>query len=183
MFLRMVFAGLKTFAVYAVAILFALLLNLLFGSCGSAKCVECTTDSVRVEVRTRIVYVPDTVIVEIPAQTAERTTADSVSHLENDFATSDARINADGTLTHTLATKPQKKPVEFQKPVERKDSIVYVDREVNETSQQIVEVEKKLSWWQQTEIYGFYVLLLLLVATYRKPIWKFVKKFILRLPL
>jgi len=171
---------------YVVAIVIGLGLCALFGSCRSHKDMvseHTQKDSVRVEVRTETVYVTDTLLVEIPAQTAERTTADSVSHLENDYATSDARINADGTLTHTLATKPQKKPVEFQKPVERKDSIVYVDKLVTKTDVQIKEVERDLSWWEQTRIYGCYVLAILLVILYRKPIWKFVKKLVLRLPL
>lgn len=72
-------------------------------------------DTARVETVT--IYVPDTVFVEIPAQTAERETRDSVSQLENDYAASEARINPDGSLYHDLRTKPQKKPVEFQKPV------------------------------------------------------------------
>ncbi len=44
-------------------------------------------------------------------------------------------------------------------------------------------VERNLSWWDQTRIYGCYVLAILLVILYRKPIWKFVKKLVLRLPL
>jgi len=169
---------------YVVAFILAICICALFGSCKSHKDLvnESTErDSMKVEVRTETIYVTDTLLVEIPAQTAERTTADSVSHLENDYAVSDARINADGTLFHALATKPQKKPVEFQKPIEKKDSIVYVDKFRTKTIQQKVEVEKPLSWWQQTQIYGFYVLVSLLVVLFRKPIWKFVKTFLLRL--
>lgn len=169
-----------------VAIIIGLLFCTLLGSCRSHKDLVSEhneRDSVRVETRIETVYITDTCYVEIPAQTAERTTADSVSHLENDYATSDARINADGTLTHTLATKPQKKPVEFQKPVEHRDSIVYRDKVVTKTDVQIKEVERNLSWWEQTRIYGCYVLAILLVILYRKPIWKFVKKLVLRLPL
>ena len=179
-------AGCVTAAAYVCMFLFGLLLCALLGSCKSQKNLiheKEQKDSVRVDVRYKTIIVPDTVFVEIPAQTAERTTADSVSHLENDYATSDARINADGTLTHTLATKPQKKPVEFQKPVEHRDSIVYRDKVVTKTDVQIKEVERNLSWWDQTRIYGCYVLAILLVILYRKPIWKFVKKLVLRLPL
>ena len=71
--------------------------------------------------------------------------------------------------------------VEVEKKVERKDSIVYVDKIVQQTEQQITEVEKPLSWWQQTQIYGFYVLVVLLVAIYMKPIWSLLRKFILRM--
>ena len=125
----------------------------------SAEYIE--HESERTEVRTETIYVPDTVYVEIPAQTAERTTVDSLSHLENDYATSDARINPDGTLFHSLATKPQKKPVVFQKPVERKDSIVYVEKVVIEE----VEKEKPLSRWEKFKLdYGGYSMLSLLLV-------------------
>ena len=130
-------------------------------------------DSVDVRVETRIEYVPDTVFIEIPAQTSERETADSTSHLENDYATSDARINPDGTLYHDLKTKPQKKPVKFEKPVERKDSTIYKTKTVTET--EIVKVPRDLTWWQKTQIYGFWVILFILVIVYRKKILSFVK--------
>lgn len=99
-------------------------------------------DSVRTEVVTKTYFVTDTVFVEIPAQTAERTTRDSVSRLENDYATSEARINADGTLYHDLLTKPQRIAREAEMPVERRDSIVYRDR--YRTVTDTVEVERPL---------------------------------------
>lgn len=153
---------------------------LICGLLGSCKCHRAITtivvqDSTRVEVRTETVYVPDTILVEIPAQKAERTTADSTSHLENDYAVSDAAIMPDGSLFHALETKPQQKPVEYQKPIERKDSIVYREKEVPVPYPVTEYVEKKLSWWQQTEIYGFYALLLLLLVMLRKPILKAAK--------
>lgn len=148
-------------------------------SCSSTKNLaseKTSQDSTRVEVRTQTIYVTDTLLVEIPAQTAERTTADSVSHLENDYATSEARINSDGTLYHTLATKAQKKPVEFLKPVEHNDSIVYRYVTKTETVKETVEVERNLSWWERTRIYGFYALLLLLLINYRKTIFSLARR-------
>lgn len=114
--------GCVTVVAYVVMLFIGLLLCALLGSCSSHK--NLTTehkeqDSVMVDVRYQTIIVPDTVLVEIPAQTAERTTTDSTSHLENDYATSDARINPDGTLFHLLATKPQKKPVEVDKKLSR----------------------------------------------------------------
>ena len=150
---------------------------LLVGGCSPGKHLAKTQqqqDSTRVEVRKEIVYVPDTVYLEIPAQTAERTTRDSTSHLENDYATSDARINTDGSLYHDLKTKPQDIPKEVQTPVELKDSIVYRYRyrDVVKT----VEVERELTWWQKTQMYGFWVALLVIVITYRKGIWSIIKR-------
>lgn len=130
-------------------------------------------DSVRIEYRERTVLVPDTVFVEIPAQTAERTTPDSLSHLENDYAESTARINQDGSLYHDLKTKPQTKPVTTNKEIQERDSVrtVYRDRIVKQTITETVEVEKKLSWFQKTQIAGFWTLLVFLMIVYRKKIF------------
>lgn len=135
-------------------------------------------DNVRVEYKERIVYVPDTVNVEIPAQQAERTTPDSVSKLENDYAKSEARINADGTLYHNLLTKPQKKPVVVQKPVKTKERLVYKNRYITKTNPKYIE--KELSWWQQTQIYGFWVTIIILIIIYRKKILQTFMRFFLR---
>ena len=166
---------------------------LLLGSCCTCKHITSATnteiqeqnnDSVRIEYRERIVTVPDTVFVEIPAQTAERTTADSVSHLENDYAVSDARLNTDGTLTHTLNSKPQLKPVPTEKRIEYRDSIVYRDRiltkTVTKTETKTEYVEHKRSWWEQTQIYGFWAAIILFAITYRKKIFQAVVRLFTR---
>lgn len=155
-------------------VLFPILFLLL--SCKSHRNLATMThqqDSVDVRVETRIEYIPDTVFIEIPAQMSERETADSTSHLENDYATSDARINPDGTLFHDLKTKPQKKPVEFEKPVERKDSIIYKTKTVTETK--IEKAPRDLTWWQKTQILGFWGCIFILMIVYRKKIISFVK--------
>lgn len=152
---------------------------LLAGCCHCKSVVKETTtiekDSDNVEVRKEIVYVPDTVMVEIPAQKAERITGDSVSHLENDYAISDVRVGSDGSLHHTLETKPQKRPVEFQKPVERNDSVVYkykykyLDREVVK--------QKEMSRWDRFKLdYGGWSLLACgLLAGF--VIWRIARRF------
>lgn len=153
-----------------------LLLIFLLGGCASSRRLSENVhqqDSVQIKVETRIEYVPDTVYIEIPAQTAERETADSTSHLENDYATSDARINPDGTLFHNLKTKPQKKPVEFEKPVERKDSTIYKTKTVTEV--RTVEVPRPLNWWERTQIYGFWFIVFIAVIVYRKKILSLLK--------
>lgn len=156
-------------------LLFFLLIFLLGGCASSRRLSENVhqQDSVQIKVETRIEYVPDTVYIEIPAQTAERETADSTSHLENDYATSDARINPDGTLFHNLKTKPQKKPVEFEKPVERKDSIIYKTKTVTEVK--TVKVPRLLNWWEKTQIYGFWFIVFIAVIVYRKKILSLLK--------
>ena len=158
---------------------------LLLGGCctcrkATTQVVEQRQDSTRIEYRERTIYVPDTVFVEIPKQTAERTTADSVSHLENDYASSDARINTDGTLTHTLQSKHQVKPVPTEKRIEYRDSIVYRDRGRTQTNTVTEYVERKRSWWEQTQIYGFWVAIIIVAIVYRKKIFKAVVRVFLK---
>lgn len=162
--------------------LLLIIATILLVSCATSKKAGKTVlsqkDSVRTEVRKEIIHVPDTVYLKIPAQKAERTTKDSTSTLENDFATSTARINPDGTLYHDLNTKPQDKPVPTEKKVERNDSIVYVDK----FTEVPVPVEKKLNWWEQTCIkwfpYSIGALLLSLVVIFRKPMLTLIRRFI-----
>lgn len=154
-------------------------------SCRSSKSLITQTqeykgDSVRVEYRERTVFVPDTVFVEIPAQKAERTTRDSISHLENDYASSDARVNSDGTLTHTLNSKPQVKPVPIKRPVEYRDSIVYKERINNKNNTVTEYVEHKRSWWEQTQIYGFWAAIIIVTIAYRKKIFQAVVRLFLK---
>ncbi|MBQ3162784.1 MAG: hypothetical protein IJC04_11765 [Oscillospiraceae bacterium] len=153
----------KTFLYYIIIALCAVLLS----GCGAGRKLTASVnteqrDSVRIKVVTE--YVKDTVFVEVPAQTAERTTRDSTSHLENDFATSDARINSDGSLFHNLNTKPQKRPAEIQKPVEKRDSVVYRTKTVTEIKE--VPVPRELTWFQKTQIYGFWACLAFLLIKY-----------------
>ncbi len=116
----------------------------------------------------------DTVYIEVPAQSAEITTPDSVSHLETDFATSDARINPDGTLFHNLFNKPQERPAMVPTTFQRIDSIV--EREVPV----IVYKDKPPNMFNQFKIDAFWWLLgtiiVLLAIHSRKPIINLIKK-------
>ena len=158
------------------------IIAVLLAGCSPCKHLSTTQeqDSTLTKVITQTYYVKDTVRIEIPAQTAERTTADSVSELENDYATSKARINPDGTLYHDLKTKPQDIPKEVETPVHVKDSIVY--RYKYKDKVQTVEVERELTWWQKTQIYGFWLLSVLIIARliwkYRSKIMSFIRKLI-----
>lgn len=131
-------------------ITFALAL-LLFSSCrpGQQLVVVEARDSVRVEERVREVKVTDTLFIEVPRQAAERTTADSSSHLENDYALSDARILADGSLLHTLETKPRTDTLAREVGVQVRDSIVYREKVVP----QPVPIEKPMGWFTQMRLW------------------------------
>lgn len=115
-----------------------------------------TRDSVRVETVIRTEYVPDTVFIEIPVERERQTVRDTTSHLETSFALSDARVNRDGTLYHSLENKGGKRPAEAKKEVVYRDSIVYRDRAVTRT--ETVEVRRPLTRWQRMQIWGFWAL-------------------------
>lgn len=63
------------------------------------------TDSVRVEVRERIVH--DTAYIEIPLIIERNVTRDTTSFIENPYSESLAQVSG-GMLHHTLQTRPQK---------------------------------------------------------------------------
>ena len=107
----------------------------------------------------------DTAYFEVPVEVEKIVTRDTVSHLENSLAISDAMVT-DGFLHHSLKTKPQEIPV----PV-----VIHVRDTIRQEAQIIekeVEVEKPLSWWQKFQIGAFWWLLgavvLLLLWTFRK---------------
>lgn len=112
-------------------------------SCGTAGKLA-QSDSSRIEVRTETVFWKDTVYVELPVIVESVRTLDTVSILENRFAKSEASVSG-GVLNHSLETKPVREPIEVERTIVYRDSLVYVDKVLTET----VEVEKKLSRWAQ----------------------------------
>ena len=119
------------------------------------------------EYRDRIVH--DTATVEIPVEVEKIVTKDTVSHLENTYAKSDAVVS-EGFLHHSLESIPKiiKVPVE----VHVTDTL-YKEAEIHTET---VEVEKPLTWWQKFRIGAFWWLVgavvLLLLWTFRKLIFK-----------
>lgn len=155
-------------------LLLILILAAVTACCPCRHLTTSTADSVRVETIVRTEYIPDTVLVEVPVESERQTVRDTTSHLETSFAVSDARINADGSLSHSLANKPQKRPIPTEKEVIYRDSIVYRDR----VNTEIVEVERKLTWWQQTQIRGFWVTIIIILVLLRKKIFPLIRRFI-----
>ena len=162
------------------AILIPILLTLLMTiGCSSKKSIVTEKrDSVRTEIRYEQIFLKDTAYIEIPAQTSERIIKDSVSFLENEYALSNARINADGSLYHDLSTKPQKKPVVVDKKVERRDSIIFKNREVEVP----IPIERELGWWEKTSIrffpWSLAALFISMIYLFRKPILTLIRRFI-----
>lgn len=155
-------------------ILFIILLAVMTACCPCRHLITSTRDSVRVETIVRTERIPDTVLIEIPVERERQIVRDTTSHLETSFAVSDARINPDGALFHSLENKPQNHPVPTEKEVIYQDKIMYRDR----TKIENVEVERKLTWWQQTMMRGFWVLLAVFLFVFRKPIVTLARRFI-----
>ena len=124
----------------------SLLLALGVVACGTVRPVT-GVDSTKVEVRTETVIEKDTVYVELPRVVERVAVQDTTSHLENEFALSDAHISG-GVLKHSLETKPVKMPAVVDKQIVYRDSIVFRERVQTQT----VEVEKKLTGWQQAKL-------------------------------
>lgn len=142
------------------------------GCCPTRPIATSTRDSVRVKTVIRTEYIPDTVFIEIPVESERQTVRDTTSHLETSFAVSDAHINPDGSLFHSIANKPQKRPIATEKEVIHKDSIVYRDR----TQTEVVKVERELTRWQKIQMRGFWVALVVLLLTYGQSLWGAVRK-------
>lgn len=161
-------------------IIYSIIAFLLLTSCGAGKHLPTQTeqrDSVRVEVRKEMKYIRDTVWMTIPAQSAENTTRDTSSHLETDYAESDARINPDGSLFHSLRNKPQEKPIPVMVPLFQKDSLMYRYRD--RLVYRRVEIPCELTAWQKWQMRSFWILLSA-VAVYvlRKPLLALIRRFI-----
>ena len=135
-----------------------------------------TRDSLHIEIKYRTIWIPDTVRVQLPPERTQQTVRQDSSHLETSAAVSDARINPDGSLSHSLENKTNDQQIPTQRPIEYRDSIVYRDKEVE--VEKIVEVERKLTWWQQTQMKGFWIVLAVLVLVCRKNIVTLVRRFI-----
>ena len=131
-----------------------------------------STDSTKVEVRTETVTVHDTAYVELPVIIEKVATLDTTSTLENKFARTEASVSA-GILSHTLETKPVQLPVQVETKIVYKDSLVYRDRVQTQT----VEVEKKLTAWQQAKMKLGSVALLFIGLAIIYLIYLIVKRF------
>jgi hypothetical protein len=134
----------------------------LVSACGTVRPVL-ESDSTRVEVKTVEVPVHDTAYVQLPVIVEKVATLDTASVLENQFAKSAAMISG-GILHHSLETKAVRQPVPVESKIVYRDSIIYRDRIQTVT----VEVEKKLTGWQQAKqnVGGVCFFLIILLGLY-----------------
>ena len=117
-------------------------------------------DSVRVEIRERVVH--DTAYVDVPLIKEVNVTRDTSSHLENEYAMSDASIS-NGTLRHSLETRPHK----IAAPV---TITVHDTLTVEKKAETIIKEVNVLTKWQGFQIIlgrilgGLFLLIILMLT-------------------
>lgn len=100
----------------------------------------------KIDIRTRIEYVP--ILVHIPNQRTSATVKPSdTSHLETDYAVSDAFVRPDGKLYHDLRNKSQEKLINAPVEVTDTTTTMTIDRKKQERVE--VPVPMPLTWWQR----------------------------------
>ena len=117
-------------------------------------------DSVRVEIRERVVH--DTAYVDVPLSKEVNVTRDTSSHLEDEYAMSDASIS-NGTLRHSLETRPHK----IAAPV---TITVHDTLTVEKKAETIIKEVNVLTKWQGFQIIlgrilgGLFLLIILMLV-------------------
>jgi len=142
-----------------------MIVGLILALCAcSPKIVEHTERVIERDTVVKMVKVP--IEIQVPVEVHMAVEEDS-SHLETSVAESDAWVDREGKIHHTL----------YNKDVTLK-SIDWVPYTTVTTGQKdvitnVVEVEKKLSWLQRTLIYiGMAALAILILWVCKRIFWK-----------
>lgn len=131
-----------------------------------------SSDSVQIEIHEYFIH--DSIPYEVPVIIEKNMTRDTTSHLENDWAESDASL-VDGFLEHTLKTKGRTVYLPVLVPVH---DTLWREKSAKEI---IIpkEVEREFTWWERARLRAFWWLLaaVLLLATWiwRKPLLRILK--------
>lgn len=134
------------------------------------------SDSILIETLIETCMVPVSVSVMLPQQSETKVTASDSSHVETDIAESDAWLNPDGTLGHSIRNKSTTLNTEVMVPKtsERNNREAVKIREVPVPQPYEVEVERKLTLMEQLKLRVFWPLLAVLLAAIafiiRKPL-------------
>lgn len=131
----------------------------------------------------------DTVFVEvkIPAESSRQVVRDSASHLETTYAESDAWINDDGTLGHSISNKPQSIPAEVYVPSTDtyKSNDAERIKEVPVPYEVAVEVDREFTRWEKFRIDAFWWLTGILIGfiglIFRKQLFSLFRKCLFKL--
>ena len=157
----------KRIPIFAAA---AVVMSLPLPSCCPCRRLEASTsDTLRIETRVRHETIRDTVYVALPRESERAVVRDTASLLSTSLAVSEARINPDGTLFHSLANRQAAMPAAVDRVTEVRDSIIWRDRTVTQT----VEVPRPLTRWQRLRMDGFWVVLAVAALLLRAVVKKF----------
>lgn len=163
----------------------ATILLLILGACRSSKKVVTpppviitNTDSVRTEYIETVRIDTVTVEVPVPAESVRQIVQDSTSHLETSLAESDAWLNPDGSLGHSLNNKAQPLNADVLVPVKdtRTDNSSASIREVPVPYEVPVEVERNLTTWEKFRLNAFWYMIGLWLVTISFVLCKYVKR-------
>lgn len=165
-----------------IFLILPLLALVMLFSCRSSKdaayppVVLNNSDSIRIEYIETLRIDTVTVEIPLPAESSSQIIRDSTSRLETSLALSDAWLNPDGTLGHSIKNKPGSLESDF--PVAVKDT--HSNNSAINTKEIPVPypvektVEKELSAWQKFRLNSFWILLVALFASliyiFRKPL-------------
>lgn len=164
------------------AILFCLLAFSVLFSCRSTKkiteppIVLTNTDSVRTVYIETVTIDTVKVAVPIPTESAKQIVKDIISHLETSLALSDAWINPDGTLGHSIANKPGKFDSEVLVPHKSttNEKEIIKEKEIPVPEPYPVEIERNRTFMEQVKLAAFWYLLGAVVVSlcyiFRKPL-------------
>lgn len=171
-------------------LLFILIL-LLFASCHSSRqlferepVVLNNQDSIKETTEVKTIYVPVTVEVPIPQQSESIVTAADTSRVETDVAVSEAWINEDGTLYHSISNKPVTCTADTYVPQTTTDHNIETikTKEIPVPQPYAVEVERKLTLIEQIKLSSWWLLLIISLLSIgyilRNPLYKLVRKII-----
>lgn len=149
-------------------IIFVFVAVLLISSCGTCKHFDPVrqVDSVYIEKVVQKVIHDTTYMVQLPDSTSEqKVNQTDTSHLETQLAESDAWLDFDGKLNHSLRNKNTKIPV----PVQLECYLETTIKNSLMTNTVIREVEKELTSWQECllvmgKIFIFVISVVIVVA-------------------
>lgn len=131
-------------------------------------------DSISIVVQERVIRLTDTVFLEIPKEVERIITRDTISHLEVQYARSEAMIDSGGYLHHYLEQKAVKQPKIVEIEYVTRDSLVFRDREI----EKVVEVKRQPTKFEQFQKGGFWVLLAVVIMFIGFKLLPIIKKFI-----
>lgn len=172
-----------------ICLIISLVALLLMSACRSSKqmlpstpVIVTNTDSVRIEYIETVRIDTVTVEVPVPMESAKQVVPDSASHLETSLAESDAWINADGTLGHSINNKEQKLKADVPVPVKdtKTNNTEAKVREVPVPYPEPVYIERDFTKWESFRLDAFWYLVGLVLISLgwilRKPLITVIRK-------